>query len=176
MPWKETDPMTERLQFIAAYLNQVYSMTELCERFGIRRNMGYKWVRRYTEQGLAGLQEKSRAPHRCPHRMSEEVEAVLLEAKQAHPHWGPRKILPYLARHRPGLPLPAPSTAGELFQRAGLSQARNRRRRHRPPGASPLQAEAPNAVWAADFKGQFRTGDGRYCDPLTVADAGSRFL
>jgi putative transposase len=51
--------------------------------------------------------------------MSEEVEAVLLAAKQAHPHWGPRKIRPYLARHRPDLPLPAPSTAGELFQRAG---------------------------------------------------------
>jgi transposase InsO family protein len=176
MPWKETDPMTERLQFIAAYLNQVYSMTELCERFGIRRNTGYKWVRRYTEQGLAGLQEKSRAPHRCPHRMSEAVEAALLEAKRAHPHWGPRKILPYLAQRRPDLDLPAPSTAGELFQRAGFSQARNRRRRHRHPGASPLQAEAPNAIWTADFKGQFRTGDGRYGSPLTVADAYSRFL
>jgi putative transposase len=65
MPWKETDPMTERLQFIAAYLSHVYSMTEPCERFGIRRNTGYKWVRRYTTEGLAGLQEQSRAPHRC---------------------------------------------------------------------------------------------------------------
>ena len=175
MPWKETDPMTERLQFIAAYLHQVYSMTELCERFSIRRNTGYKWVRRYTEQGLAGLQEKSRAPHRCPHRMSEEAAAVLLEAKQAHPHWGPRKILAYLARRRPALHLPAPRTAGELFQRTGLSQARRRRRRHRHPGASPLQAEAPNAVWTADFKGQFRTGDGRYCYPLTVLDRFSRY-
>jgi putative transposase len=176
MPWQETDPMAERLQFIAAYLNQGYSMTELCERFGIRRNTGYKWVRRYTEQGLAGLQEKSRAPNRCPRRMSEEVEVGLLEAKQAHPHWGARKILPYLARRRPDLDLPAPSTAGELFQRAGLCQARKRRRGHRHPGASPLQAEAPNAVWTADCKGQFRTGDGCYCYPLTVADAYSRFL
>jgi len=176
MPWKETDPMNERVQFIAAYLSQVYSMTELCERFGIRRNTGYKWVRRYTEQGVVGLQEKSRAPHRCPHRMSEELEATLLEAKRAHPHWGPRKILPYLTRRRPNLTCPAASTAGALFQRAGLSQSRKRRRRHRHPGATPLQAEAPNAVWTADFKGQFRTGDGLYCYPLTVADAYSRFL
>lgn len=176
MPWKETDPMTERVQFVAAYQSQMYSMTELCKRFGIRRNTGYKWMRRYTEQGPAGLQEKSRAPHRCPHRMSEAVEAVLLEAKRAHLHWGPRKILPYLARRRPDLELPAPSTAGELFQRAGLNQARKRRRGHRHPGAIPLQAEAPNAVWTADFKGQFRTGDGLYCYPLTVADAYSRFL
>jgi putative transposase len=176
MPWKETDPMNERVQFIAAYLSQVYSMTELCERFGIRRNTGYRWVRRYTLQGVMGLQEKSRAPHRCPHRLSEAVETALLEAKRAHPNWGPRKLLPYLARRRPDLPLPAASTAGALFQRAGLSQSRTRRRRHRHPGTIPLQAKAPNAVWTADFKGQFRTGDGLYCYPLTVADAYSRFL
>jgi putative transposase len=151
-------------------------MTERCERFGIRRNTGYKWVRRSTEQGVVGLQEKSRAPHCCPHHLSAEVEAALLEAKRAHPNWGPRKLLPYLARRWPDLPFPAASTAGALFQRAGLSQSRTRRRRHRHPGAIPLQAEAPNAVWTADFKGQFRTGDGLYCYPLTVADAYSRFL
>lgn len=137
MPWRETNPMTERVQFTAAYLNEVYSMTELCERFGIRRTTGYKWVRRYTKEGLLGLQEKSRAPPRCPHRLPEDVEAALLEAKRAHPHWGPRKILPYLARRRPDLALPAASTAGELFQRAGLSQLRKRRRGHRHPGAVP---------------------------------------
>ena len=109
MPWKETDPMLERTQFIAAYLSQVYSMTELCERFGIRRQTGYTWVRRDPEQGLAGLQEQSRAPHRCPHRLSAEVEAVRLEAKRAHLHWGPRQILPDRARRRPDLALPAPS-------------------------------------------------------------------
>jgi transposase-like protein len=94
MPGKETDPMTERLHFIAAYLPQVYSMTELCERFGIRRHTGSKWVRRDTEPGLAGLQEKSRAPPRCPHRRSEAVAAVRLEAKQAHPPWGRARSRP----------------------------------------------------------------------------------
>jgi putative transposase len=115
MPRKETNPMHERVQCIAAYLSQVYSMTELCERFGIRRHTGYKWVRRYTKEGLLGLQEKSRAPHRCPHRLPEDVEVALLEAKRAHPHWGPREILPYLARRRPDLALPAASTAGSSF-------------------------------------------------------------
>lgn len=111
--------MTERPQFITAYRSHVYSMAELCERSGIRRNTGYKWVRHYTEPGLAGLREKSRALHRCAHRMAEEVEAVLLEAKRAHLPWGPRQILPSLAQCRPELDLPAPSTADELFQRAG---------------------------------------------------------
>jgi putative transposase len=176
MPWQATDPMTERVQFMAAYLSEVYSMTELCERFGMRRNTGYQWVRRYTAEGPVGLKEKPRAPHRCPHRMSQEAEAALLEAKRAHPHWGPRQILPSLARRRPALALPAPSTTGELFRRAGLSHAHTHRRGHRHPGAIPLQAEVLNAVWTADFKGQFRTGDGIYCYPLTVADADSRFL
>ena len=149
MPWKETDPMTERVQFIAAYLSEVYSMTERCERFGMRRHTGYTWVRRYTAEGPVGLQEKPRAPHRCPHRMSQEAEAALLEVKRAHPHGGPHKILPSLARRRPALALPAPSTAGELLRRAGLSHARKHRRRHRHPGAVPLQAEVPHAVWTA---------------------------
>jgi putative transposase len=165
MPRQETDPMKERVQFLAAYLSQMYSMTELCERFGSRRNTGYTWVRRYTEEGAMGLQEKSRAPHRCPHRLSEEVEAILPEAKQAHPQWGPRQLLPYLAPRRPDLTPPAASTAGELFQRVGLSQPRQRHRRHPHPGAIALQAEAPHAVWTADFKGQCRTGDGLYGSP-----------
>ena len=101
--------MIERTPCMAAYLSHIYSMTELCERFGIRRNTGDTWVRRDPELGLAGLQEQSRAPHRCPHHLSAEVEAVLLAAQRAHRHWGPRKILPDLARRRPNLALPAPS-------------------------------------------------------------------
>jgi transposase len=119
MPWKETDPMTERLPCIAADLHHVYSMTELCERFGIRRNTGDKWGRRYTTEGWAGLQEQSRAPPHCPHRLSEAGAAALLEVKRAHLHWGPRQILPSLAQRRPDLALPAPSPVGALFKRAG---------------------------------------------------------
>jgi len=111
MPWKETDPMTERLQFIAAYLNQVYSMTELCERFGIRRNTGNKWMRRYTEQGPAGLQEKSRAPHRCPpphvrggrsSPIGSQAGAPALGAAQdpALPRTAPTRAAPAGAVHR----------------------------------------------------------------------------
>jgi putative transposase len=176
MPWKETDPMSERLQFIAAYLSGLYSMTELCQRFGVRRNTGYKWLRRYREEGLAGLQERSRAPQHCPHRICTGVETALLEAKRAHPSWGPRKLLPYLTRRRPDLVLPAASTAGALFRRAGLAQSKRQRRAPRHPGSPPLVVHAPNEVWTADFKGQFKTGDGLYCYPLTVADAYSRFL
>jgi putative transposase len=176
MPWKKTTPMTERLSFLALYPTRLWSMTELCTRFDISRKTGYAWRRRYSQAGLSGLQEQSRALLSCPHRIAPEVAAVLLEAKHLHPHWGPRKILPSLARHRPTPEWPAASSAGELFRNAGLSQPTQRRRRPQHPGAPALHAGSPNEVWTADFTGQFRTGDGVYGDPLTVADAYSRDL
>jgi len=176
MPGQETDPRRERPPFMAADLSPVDSRTELCERFGMRRHTGDTGVRRDTEPGLAGLQEQRRAPHRGPHRLSAEVETVRLPATRAHRPGGPRQLRPDLARRRPDLALPAPSPAGERFQREGVRHTRTRRRGHRHPGATPRQAEAPHAVWPAAFTGQFRTGDGRSCDPLPVADADRRGL
>lgn len=176
MPWNETKPMKERLQFIAALESDLYSMSELCLRFGISRKTGYKWQARYRIEGPHGLQEHSRSPLHSPQRISAEVRDALLTVKRERPTWGPRKILPYLAARHPELALPAPSTAGELFRREGLSEPKRRRRVHHHPGAPHLRAHEPNEVWTADFKGQFRTGDGVYCFPLTVADLYSRYL
>jgi putative transposase len=176
MPWKKTTPMTERLNFIELYQTRLWTMTELCTRFGISRKTGYKWLGRYMQEGLSGLQEKPRIPRHCPHRIAPEIAAVLLEAKRLHPNWGPRKILPYVARHHPALGVPAASSTGALFRKAGLSRPKQRWRRPHHPGAPALHTSSPNEVWTADFKGQFRTGDGLYCSPLTVADAYSRYL
>jgi hypothetical protein len=175
MPWNETAPMLERTPCLAADLRHVDAMTERCARCGIRRHTGDPWVRRDPAPGPAGLQEQRRAPHRSPHRLSEAGEAVRWDAKRAHLHWGPRTLRPDRARRRPDLALPAPRTVGARCQRAGFSQARTRRRGHRHPGAIPVPAEPPNAVWTADFKGQFRTGAGLACAPWTVADAYRRF-
>jgi len=109
--------MNERVQCIAAYLSHVYSLTEVCDRFGIRRPTGYKGVRRHPAAGAPGLQAKSRAPHRCPHCLSGEVAAIRLATKRAHPHGGPRKLLPYLARRRPDLAL----TVADASSRFSLS-------------------------------------------------------
>jgi transposase len=101
MPWRAPDPLTERAQFMGAYLRHLYTMTALGERFGIRRHTGYKWVRRSTTEGLAGLKEKPRTPHRCPHRTAAEVEAALLEAKRAHPHGDRARSSPLWRRAGP---------------------------------------------------------------------------
>ena len=151
-------------------------MIELCDRFGISRKTGYKWLARFAEAGLPGLADQSRAPRACPHRTPKGVETALVRAREAHPHWGPKKLVAYLSRKQPELALPAASTAGDILRRHGLVQRRPRRAKPVHPGSTPLKVDAPNQVWIADFKGQFPTGDGEFCYPLTVTDAHSRFL
>ena len=178
MPWKEIGPMQERVRFVVAYQSGLYGMSELCEAYGVSRKSGYKWLARWEAEGVAGLVERSRAPHSSPHTLDPVIREAIVRARKDHPSWGPVKLLPYLRRHSPQLAdrLPAPSTAGELLKRCGLVEPRKRRARSSHPGAGSLQADAPNDVWCADFKGEFRTQDGQLCYPLTVSDANSRFL
>lgn len=176
MPWMSTDPVNERLRFIAAHQSGLYSMTELCLRSGVSRETGYEWLARYEAEGLDGLKDRSHAPHSCPHRMPVPIQTLLLATRRAHPSWGPKKIRAYLLAREPSLALPACSTIGDLLKREGLTQARRRRRSWTHPGEVPLVTSVPNEVWSADFKGHFRLQDGTYCYPLTVKDAHSRFL
>ena len=149
MPWKVTDPMDQRAQFITLHREGLYSMAELCDRFAISRKTGYKWLTRYQQGGLDALRDQSRAHHSVPHVTAQEMQDLLLHARRAHPTWGPKKVLAALRARQPGIELPAPSTVGQLFTRHGLTETRARRRRHDHPGASTLTAEAANAVWSA---------------------------
>lgn len=176
MPWKETMVVDERKKFIEAYRSCAWSMTELCERFGVSRPTGYKWVDRAEQEGWVGLRDRSRAPKSCPHRTDTEVAEAILAGKRAHPDWGPGKILDYLADRRPELVLPAVSTAGALLGRHGLVAQRRKNRQWSHPQGPVLRPAGPNQVVTADFKGQFRTRDGQYCYPVTIADAYSRYL
>ena len=177
MPFATTDPHMERARLVAAFEDGLYSITELAVRFGVSRPTVYKWVSRYHKGGAEALADRSRAPNRSPQQTPPEVEALIVGARRAHPTWGPRKLLPYLARRHPEVSRwPAASTAGSILRRHGLTRTRRPRRIPKHPGTSPLDVAAPNEVWTADFKGQFKTGDGAYCYPLTVCDAHSRFV
>lgn len=176
MPWQETDPVDQRRKFVMDLNSGLWTMTELCDRYGISRKTGYKLVHRVEAEGAAGLGDRSRAPRSCPHRTPSEIEELVLTVKQAHPSWGARKLLSWLARRHPRRTLPARSTVADLLARSGWVKPRRTRRRWKHPGRPAGEPKAANDLWTADFKGQFRTRDGVWCYPLTIADQASRYL
>ena len=176
MPFRSTDPLMERARLIAAHLDGLYSITELAARFGVSRPTVYKWIARYRDGGAEALIDRSRARLTQHAKTSAEAERLIVEARRAHPTWGARKLLRYLEGRHDGVAWPAVSTAAAILAGHGLTKKRRPRRPPKHPGSTPLVAEQPNAVWTADYKGQFRTGDGELCYPLTVCDAHSRFI
>lgn len=177
MPWMETSPVDQRAQFLAEQRRGLYTMQELCDRYAISRKTGYKWVARVAEEGRRGLQNRSRAPHSCPHQTPAAIAALIVAARRAHPDWGPQLLLDWLRPRHPRIHTwPAASTAGALLKREGLVPPRRRRRPTTHPGVVDPVTAVPNDLWTADFKGQFRTQDRIYCYPLTIADQHTRYL
>ncbi len=176
MPWRETSVMDERLRFVA-HLLEGEGMSEVCRDFGISRKTGYKIFNRYKEDGIDALTDRSRRPVRYANQLPAAVEAMIVRCKKEKPHWGARKIRELLVRRLAGdVRIPARSTVHAVLDRHGLvAQARNRAR-HRAQGTPLSEALAANDLWCADFKGEFKLGDGRYCYPLTITDQASRYL
>lgn len=168
--------MEERMRFVVAMQKQEESVAALCRRFGVSRRVGYKWLARFEEEGVAGLSDRSRAPLRHPQSITEAIAERCLEIRRSHPTWGPVKVRAYLERRAPATEWPAASTIGELFDREGLTVKRKLRHRSPPSTAPFAHCGAANDVWCIDFKGWFLTGDGRRCEPLTITDAYSRYL
>jgi putative transposase len=176
MPWSHTSPMDQKTQFVAAYLRDRLSVTELCELYGISRKTGYTWIDRYLIHGPQGLEERSRRPSTSPRHTPAQVVAAIVEARRRHPSWGAKKLLSILCKRHARWPWPARSTVCDILSRNGLVPKKRQRRVIGHPGKPTSHIDAPNDVWSADFKGHFKTGDGRYCYPLTITDGYSRFL
>jgi transposase InsO family protein len=150
------------------------SMAEVCRDLGISRKTGYKFWQRFERQGTRGLEDASRAPKRVAGKTTTEMEQALVDARKAHPSWGGRKIKAMLERK--GASLPSAGTIAAVLRRHGLVKARRLRRRPAAYVGGLAVAQAPNEVWAVDYKGQFRLGNGQYCYPLTASDLCSRYL
>lgn len=176
MPWSQTTPMHQRTLFIADHLRGTRSVTELCTEYGISRKTAYKWIERFIRRGPAGLEDRSRRPRSAPNATEPAVVEALLALRHRHPTWGARKLIAFLARRHPSWKLPGASVTCALLKRRGLVRHKAARRKIGHPGKPTSLILAPNHVWCADFKGQFRMGNGRYCYPLTVTDGYSRFL
>ena len=176
MSWRSSSPMDLRTQFIADYLRELHTISELCREYQISRKTAYKWIDRYEAEGATGLADRSRRPHHFPHATPDELVQALLIKRRRHPRWGAKKLLRLLSQDQPDSKWPARSTACDILARHHLILKPRRRRALGHPGKPATIITAPNQVWAADFKGQFKTRDGYYCYPLTVTDSCSRYL
>ena len=174
MPWKECHVMDERLRFVARLL-EGEKMAPLCAEFGISRKTGYKIFERYKDCGVAAFSDRSRRPYRQANRLPPQLEAVIVRLKREYPGWGAPKIREKLRRQSTAPHLPAISTVHAVLDRHGLVKRRRRRRPH-ATGTALSRPVEPNALWGADYKGEFMLGDHRYCYPLTITDFASRYL
>lgn len=176
MPWRETSPMEQRLEFVREYESGWFTMTELAAQYGISRKTGYKWLAQYEAAGVLGLQDRSRRPHHHPHAIDPRLVDAIVAIRQRHPHWGPKKLRAVARRRDVDAPWPAESTIALLLKRRGLVGPPHRRRPPVPITPTRRPMTRPNEVWTTDFKGEFLTGDHRYCYPFTLRDGFSRYV
>jgi transposase InsO family protein len=170
--------MSIRYEFIKALQLQRASMRTLCREFGISEKTGYKWRQRFLEGGRPALADLSHAPHVAPHQVSRALVDAICACRAEFPKWGPRKLREVLTTREPRVAWPAPSTITSILRREGvpLRPRRTRQTAHTAWASGLTTATAPNHVWAADFKGQFRLRDSSYCFPLTISDLFSRVV
>jgi transposase InsO family protein len=172
MPWKETTNMSQRTEFVLEAKGDGVNLSALCRSFGISRKTGYKWLSREQEEGIEGLADRSRRPHRSPKQTNDEVELQVLKVRKQHPAWGGRKIRKVL-QNQGEKPVPAASTITAILHRRDQIDPQEASK-HKP--VQRFEREHPNELWQMDFKGDFALTEGGRCHPLTVIDDHSRFL
>ena len=170
MPWQEVSAMSLKQEFVVLANQEGANVRELCRRFGISPQTGYKWLERFRGAGTSGLGDRSRRPHRSPRQTPPAVEADVLRVREVHPAWGGRKIRARLLHQGINL-VPSPSTITEILRRHGLIDPVEAAKHH---AWQRFEHATPNALWQMDFKGHFAMDCGR-CHPLTVLDDHSRF-
>jgi putative transposase len=178
MPWKEHRAVDLREEFVLKAKAPRANISALCREYGISRKTGHKWLLRFDQGGVEGLKALSRRPHRSLNATEGEMVLQVLETRHAHPRWGPKKLRAILARK--GIDkVPTVRTIARILERAGEPLVRPRRRRAPVVAVNQVPSvpvDHPNALWTVDFKGWWRTRDGKRCEPLTVRDAFSRFV
>lgn len=169
--------MDQRVLFIADYIRELYSFTELCTRYGVSRKTGYKWVERYHREGPEGLEERSHRPRSQPAQLPYALRQAIIELRgNRRAELGPKKIQARLRERYADQPVPSRTTIYNVLKRSGLIVPRRDRPRVARGAGVVEDIKTPNGLWSADYKGQFLTGDGRWCYPLTVMDHSSRYL
>lgn len=176
MPWQTRTAMSLRYDFVAASEKKDVSISELCHKFGISRKTGYKWLGRFAEQGLSGLEDLRCNRHERQKQYSEKLWATIFACRHENPTYGARKIVKMLLYQHPDIHWPSISLVKKRLKESGLIVSRTRKRKVVTERLPLREITAPNSVWSIDFKGWFTSKDGKRCEPLTLMDGYSRYL
>ena len=169
MPWEVRGVVEQRLEFCRLAEAGGVSLAELCRRFGIKRDTGYKWLGRFRAEGEAGLVDRSRTPRSSPNRTAPGVEELVCRVRRRFPAWGGRKIRGFLLRQG-HTTVPAASTITAILRRRGLINEPAKSRAYER-----FEREAPNDLWQMDFKGWFALNDTQRVHSFGMLDDHSRY-
>lgn len=177
MPLLEMNRMDQRKEFILLWKSDQFSFSHLCREFHITRRTGYNYVEKYKQGGMEGLENRATIPLHVPNKTPKPIEEAIIKIRtqKETKGWGAKKILWKLEQEGIYEKLPARSTVSLILKRNGLIPERKKRKKVEPQKPIFDPAE-PNEVWSADYKGQFRMGNGKYCYPLTICDSKTRHI
>lgn len=164
--------MDAREEFARLAMREDGNKRELCRRFGISPTTGYQWLRRYQQEGRAGLTDRPRRPHSSPWKTPVEVEEAVVQLRRQHPAWGSRKLRALLAGQLSARQVPSTSTITRILQRHQLLDPQEAAT-HR--AFTRFEAPFPNDLWQMDYKGHFALAGYGRCHPLSVLDDHTRF-
>lgn len=175
MPLKVMNVLLQRQEFVERCLEGALTISALCLEYEISRTTGYKYLRRFIKQGEEGLKDMPRVPKTIRNKVGEDIKELILDFKRTHLYLGAQKILGILKNRCPAMKFPARSTVDIMFKKEGMLKKRKPHGKAKPTKIR-TEPTGPNVVWAADFKGEFRTKDGRLCYPFTFMDTYNRYL
>lgn len=176
MSWKQTSVMKEKMKFIRAWQSDQYSISALCDAFGISRTTGHKLIRRFREEGEKCFELRSKRPKSVPHKTPAKIEKAIIRLREKHKNWGARKFAELLKSEFNVEEIPSETTINAILSRNGLVKKRGKRPTRLEKLHPKYESKHCNEIWSVDYKGKFRLGNKKYCHPLTIQDKKSRFI
>ena len=177
MPWKETNIMEQRREFIKEYLRGMENFKTLCKKYKVTEKTGHKWKNRFLEYGYSGLRDQSKTPNNSPSQLDEDAIIRLIKLRIAHPTWGPKKLAVLYKKAYPNSKSPSESSIYRILGKADLIKKRHYKKINTTTSRlrNKITAENPNDVWTVDFKGWW-ISSGEKCIPLTIRDLQSKYI
>lgn len=171
MPWKES-VMQQRYDVIQQVLRG-RPVAALAREYDVSRQVIYKWLRRYQEQGPEGLEDRSRRPHTCPSATDGPLVEEVVALREKYPHWGAKKLHAILQNQGPQAP--CRRTVHRILRRRDLLV---KPPPEEPPALQRFERGQPNELWQLDFKSPvylYTKPTHTKVIPLSVLDDHSRF-